>query len=176
MRRAGGSVRKRRVGGTKHGHGSRCLWDLLRGCSRFAGIARAIDFIQGCFVVRIAGGWIRFGGRSKVERHAAGAVSEDEDMYPQTENFNQFTIWRDDLSPDGSVSIEWLFFRNFDFPTGKCEVLLDIPMSTIGLALLGLSLALTFAYACVRCGNRARLLPLAARLLGGRGAFVRPRG
>src|SRR5450759_2309666 len=52
--------------------------DFLRGHSRFTGIIHAIDFTQGGFEVRIRGGWFKFGSRTRVERHAAGATSEDE--------------------------------------------------------------------------------------------------
>ena len=51
--------------------------DFLRGHSRFTGIIRAIDFAQGGFEVRIRGGWFKFGSRTRVERHAAGATSQD---------------------------------------------------------------------------------------------------
>lgn len=62
-------------------------------------------------------------------------------VYPQTKNANDFLVWRDNLSPDGSVSTEWAFFGYADFPTGKCEILFDVPVSTIGLVLLGISAA-----------------------------------
>ncbi|MCU0858784.1 MAG: hypothetical protein MUC65_10335, partial [Pontiellaceae bacterium] len=62
------------------------------------------------------------------------------DMATPGGNFSQFTVWVDDLKPDGTTSVEWCFFRNFDFPTGHCErILCDVPMSTIGLSLLGFS-------------------------------------
>jgi len=69
------------------------------------------------------------------------------EMYPQTRNFNQFTIWRDDLGPTGKITTEWCLFRDADFPTGKCEILFDVPMSTIGLALLAISIASGLVYA-----------------------------
>jgi hypothetical protein len=66
-------------------------------------------------------------------------------------NFSQFTVWVDDLNPDGTTSVEWCFFLDFDFPTGHCErILCDVPMSTIGLSLLGVAALCTIAHIKLR--------------------------
>ncbi len=66
-------------------------------------------------------------------------------MYDETGSFNQFTVFLNDLSDTEPPSIDWCFFRNWDFPTGKCErVFVDVPMVWIGLSLVGMGGLLAF--------------------------------
>lgn len=61
-------------------------------------------------------------------------------MYDGSGGFNQFTVFLNDLSDTDPPSVDWCFFRNWDFPTGKCErIFVDISMHWVGLSLLGMA-------------------------------------
>lgn len=71
------------------------------------------------------------------------------EMYDKSGGFNQFTVFLNDLSDTEPPSVDWCLFRNWDFPTGKCEkVFVDVSMFWIGVSLLsiaGLSAVCGFA-------------------------------
>ena len=52
---------------------------------------------------------------------------------------NDLTIYKNDLADDRAPTLDWVFFRNWDFPTGKCESRIDIPMVWIGSTFLGVA-------------------------------------
>jgi hypothetical protein len=77
------------------------------------------------------------------------------DMYEQSGSFNQFTVFLNDLVETQPPSIDWCFFRDWDFPTGKCEkVFLDVPMVWIAVALI--ALATLAAWASFKNANAVR--------------------
>lgn len=61
-------------------------------------------------------------------------------MYEESSCFNQCTVFLNDLSDTEPAFIDWSVFRNWDFPTGKCErVFVDVPMLWVGLSFVGVA-------------------------------------
>jgi len=59
------------------------------------------------------------------------------EMRDESGSFNQCTVFLNDLSEAEPPSIDCCFFRDWDFPTGKCErVFLDVPMVWVGFSLV----------------------------------------
>jgi hypothetical protein len=61
------------------------------------------------------------------------------DIYGKGEAFNRFTVYVA-LTEGVPPTIEWWFFRYWDFPTGTCEILFDVPMAWVGLVFMSLGL------------------------------------